>query len=401
MSKVILVTHIKFWNNIGGSEARINRLVEYLGAEHSINIFFVGKLTSYDIDRLENYGFINIFFAEDCSCLLWKDFLCFKLDRWKCFFSYLSKIFNRYLNRSPSLRSFENKIVRDKFNKFIIEIKPDAVIIQYIRLSYLLDGLKSKDSFFSIIDTHDVMYSRYRDFLSRGLTHWVRISEDEERLSLGKHDLVVAIQEEDALKFRHMLPDKPVVVVGHYVDIPPVRVAREFRGVLGFLAGNNDVNRTSLNWFLENCWPQILVTFPYLTFHVGGAICDSSGIMSAANLHKIGRVASLTDFYNSIDISVNPIMAGGGLKIKNVEALAYGVPLVTTSAGIQGFPVLKEFPLKICSLPEEFVSAITELVKDHDLRESLSVQGIEYIRSQFTHEKVYRELHDRLKSLTA
>ena len=80
------------------------------------------------------------------------------------------------------------------------------VIVEYIRLSYLLTGnrrrLPARTRF--MIDTHDVMHHRCELFRRCGKEHWLHISRDEERQELERFDYVIAIQEIDAERLQRI-----------------------------------------------------------------------------------------------------------------------------------------------------------------------------------------------------
>jgi hypothetical protein len=64
----------------------------------------------------------------------------------------------------------------------------------------------------------------------------------------------------------------------------------------------------------------------------------SESLPQADGVDIIGAVDSVKDFYQQIDVALAPIRLGGGIKVKLVEAMAYGVPLVTTQFALEGFP---------------------------------------------------------------
>jgi glycosyltransferase involved in cell wall biosynthesis len=90
------------------------------------------------------------------------------------------------------------------------------------------------------------------------------------------------------------------------------------------------------------------------------------------------------EYYKSIDIAINPVLYGSGLKIKTVEAIAYGIPLVTTSAGAQGLHEESGRSFLLADTPEAFAAAICRLAASSDLRCQLSTQSRSFARQHLT-----------------
>ncbi len=61
--------------------------------------------------------------------------------------------------------------------------------------------------------------------------------------------------------------------------------------------------------------------------------------VDAPNVTVLGYVADLTDFYHRIDAVVSPLFSGGGIKMKVLEAMRYGKPVLSTTKGVEGLPV--------------------------------------------------------------
>jgi len=80
------------------------------------------------------------------------------------------------------------------------------------------------------------------------------------------------------------------------------------------------------------------------------------------------------------------------LKIKTVEAIAYGVPLVTTSVGAQGFDPNESNLFLIANTSQEFATALSELNSSFSLRKKLSKNAKAYAEQNFTPDACFRTL---------
>jgi glycosyltransferase involved in cell wall biosynthesis len=397
VKKILLVTHVPFWRKHNGSAARIINLVSALqGANHQVGLFFVGELTQEDPNILDSISIVNRRGVIDGTSLTCKDFLTFSESIWKHFPRYLQKSYYRFTHKGFPFESYPQTQVVKCFNKFLDEYDPDCVLVEYIRFSYLFRSNDRRRLW--IIDTHDVMHKRFERFSSQGLSHWVAISRDQERSALLKFDVVLAIQQEDADAFQELLGNGRTLVVPHGISAEAVASRNTEEVCIGFIGPDSPVNRDALNWFLEEIWPHCRQRFPRLRFCIAGAICKSIKMKSELGIDLLGRFNNLRDFYSIVDIIVNPIRCGGGLKIKNVEALAYGVPLITTTVGSENFPSRDESPFLVADTEGRFIEHILTLAHDLTLRHQMIKRGIEYVEQHFSMEAAYRPLLELIES---
>ena len=93
-----------------------------------------------------------------------------------------------------------------------------------------------------------------------------------------------------------------------------------------------------------------------------------------------------------MDIIINPVRCGAGLKIKNVEALGLGIPLITTSHGASGMEDGVSKAFLIADKLKEFIEAFDIIINDFDFRIQMSQASFEYANVNFSEEKSYGNL---------
>lgn len=188
-----------------------------------------------------------------------------------------------------------------------------------------------------VIDSHDVFGDRAESFRQIGLDpKWFHTSIEEEAIGLGRADFVIAIQdiEADVLRAR---THKPVYSVGYLSapDFLPLRSReRSQRLMVGYIGSGNPFNVACMLAFAEEVErrPDIRAR---VDIQVAGEVC----VELARNPHPFtlrGTVESASDFYRSVDVVINPMVGGTGLKIKSLEALGFGKPLVATFDAMAG-----------------------------------------------------------------
>jgi glycosyltransferase involved in cell wall biosynthesis len=248
----------------------------------------------------------------------------------------------------------------------------DAVIVEYIWFSKALNVFGN--DVLKIIDTHDIFAERHRLFLKRGLSPgWFFTTRRSEAKALNRADVTLAIQENDARHLRS-LTSKPVVIVGHRTPVASNSRKPDSATIL-FVGSLNGPNLDGIRWFLRKSWPIIRSNEPGARLVVAGHCCQRLSPEPGVELR--GEVSNLTALYESATVIINPTQFGTGLKIKTIEALGMGCPVVSTGIGAEGLS--EEAYLRRDGV-EEFAEGVLTLLRNPTRREELSAKAIAYVR---------------------
>ncbi|HSG80198.1 MAG TPA: glycosyltransferase, partial [Acidimicrobiia bacterium] len=147
-------------------------------------------------------------------------------------------------------------------------------------------------------------------------------------------------------------------------------------------------NAEGMRWFLDHVWP-LLESEPEIQLDVVGAhppadIADRAD--SRVRIH--GFVDDISTVKARADVLVAPLLAGSGVRVKVVEALAAGMPVVTTPKGLEGLTAEAGRDLLVASDAEGFAAAIGRLHRSVDLRRALGLAARDYIASTHAPEAV-------------
>jgi glycosyltransferase involved in cell wall biosynthesis len=252
--------------------------------------------------------------------------------------------------------------------RYVERVQPDIVIANYCWMNELF-ACVAENRARRISLTVDVAHHRAA-MLARmaGAGAGETLTMPDEQRLLGMADLIVAISEEDAKVFQKMLPDHPIVVTPKAVvterlsdRVVPCRCL--------FVGSDNQPNQEGLTWFLDSVWPLVLQERPNAHLQV----CGSVGRLFTKAYPQVvfsGKVPNLRDAYAEAEIVIVPLLSGSGMKIKLVEACAFGKACVTTSVGLQGLPFLAEVTL-CADDAAGFAMAACRLLRDANLRRQL------------------------------
>ena len=215
----------------------------------------------------------------------------------------------------------------------------DVCVVNYVWFSKVLDVIPEQT--YKVIDTHDVFGDRHIVAKEAGLAPvWFYTTKELEAYALERADLVLAIQDEEKTYFQS-ITETPVAVMGYCVPFQPLVTQSKDKIVIGYIGSGNPFNVESLRVFQKAVMkkPELMQKFSFL---LGGTVCKAFSQFNEI-FDVIGLVDDLDEFYRLIDIAINPMVGGTGLKIKSLEALSYGKALLATEDAMVGIDGLDSF----------------------------------------------------------
>ncbi len=228
---------------------------------------------------------------------------------------------------------------------------------------------------------------------SQGLKKWYlkilarRIKKFEIKV-LNNYDLIVPITERDSAFLDKLGNTRPGHVSQTGIDASVlVPNAKKLEHPSLFHIGSLEwtPNQEGLVWFIDKCWPEIHEKYPELKFYVAGrnAPVWLQKKLEAPNVVFEGEVADAYDFMNSKSIMVVPLYSGSGMRIKVIEGMALGKPIVSTKVGTEGISTTTGKNIIVADEPKSFNRAIFELVENRGYFDSISKNAIEFILEKF------------------
>lgn len=216
-----------------------------------------------------------------------------------------------------------------------------------------------------------------------------------ETAAVNRYDMLVPITERDLEAFATM---------GNYKPSKAIPAGIETTGVPGLPAGRPDLfflgsldwkpNQEGILWFTEHVFPSLIARYPDLLLHVAGR--NAPGWL-VRELQKPGLVyhAEVPDsaaFISAHGILVAPCFSGSGMRVKILEAMSHGRPVVTTSIGAEGLGIEQGQHMLLGENPEELLDAVNSLLSDPEIYNRLARNAFEFVRSRFDNQTLAREL---------
>jgi GT2 family glycosyltransferase/glycosyltransferase involved in cell wall biosynthesis/SAM-dependent methyltransferase len=226
---------------------------------------------------------------------------------------------------------------------FCAQYDIDVVFCSYVFQSKLLEFVPSY--MLKVIDTHDKMGERYEMLRANGRPlEFFSCSREEEGAYLRRADIVVARREEEARYFDGASGYKTAVTIPHVE--PPSFVDRRFSRLenVGIVASANQINLAQLRECLGAIDRKLQGADCGFTVHIAGEIRNMVDRLPAGErallekpwMRMRGFVPNIGEFYRGMDLVLSPVIMGTGINIKTVQAMAFGMPLLTTDCGSKG-----------------------------------------------------------------
>lgn len=205
---------------------------------------------------------------------------------------------------------------------------------------------------------------------------------------LNLYDILVPITDRDGLILDTLGNTKPRHTSQTGIDfasLVPTARKLEFPSLFHIGALDWAPNQEGLIWFFDHCWAKIHAENPQLKFYLAGRNAPEwfERHTRLDGVEYLGEINDAYDFMNSKAVMVVPLFSGSGMRIKIIEGMALGKPIVTTDIGTEGIPTENGKNILIANDADQFIEAITRLINDRALSDQIGRNAIGFIQEKF------------------
>ena len=188
-------------------------------------------------------------------------------------------------------------------------------------------------------------------------------------------------------------------VIVPYINLPE-QVARKNinKNILFYGAMNRMENEISAEWFIKNVMPEIKDTGAKYVI-VGNKPSDELKKYESDNVIITGFVQDIQPYFSSAMCLAAPIQAGAGVKVKILEAMAMGVPVLTNNIGIEGIEVNDGIHYYHCETPEDYNGKIRYIIQNRDEAEKVAQNALKFINDNYNLKNSFKEYSEKIYSL--
>lgn len=314
----------------------------------------------------------------------------------------VSAFFNLFQQQSYFVERFSSANFRAALIRVLNENDFDIIQLEHLYMCLYIDTIRAHSNAAIILRPQNVEHQVWKSVLT-GLKHpmkkiFVMVAtrrlETFEKKAVKKLDGILAISPCDADEFKAMAPDIPVTHVPVGFDFNRLKGYDFQKQYQNFFCiyhlGSMDwqPNAEAVRWFLDEIYPKLRKVLPYLTvFLAGRKMPEHFIIRQDENLHITGTVPDALRYQEDKPVLIVPLLSGGGIRAKIIEAMALGKAVITTTKGIRGIDCEDGKEVMVADTPEEFVEAIRQATGSMELCKKLGNAARQFALQNFSLEQ--------------
>lgn len=283
----------------------------------------------------------------------------------------LDAFLNLFSAQSYHIQRFISKEYADLLSSILREHTFDVIQLETLYLTPYIDIIRQNSDAKIVLRSHNVEFEIW-ERLAKNETNFLKKQYlqlltkklcNYEIAQLHKVDAILAITERDLELYRSYGFEEEGIVVPIGLDVASYKMEEEsFHKPLSIsFIGSLDwqPNLEGLRLFLTNTWNILHKAFPNLEFHIAGRNTpDEIKNINLPNVIVHGEVPDAQDFISQHSLMLVPLLSGGGMRAKILEAMALGKIVLSTNVGIEGIPVTNGEEAYIANTSEDFRAAI-------------------------------------------
>lgn len=315
---------------------------------------------------------------------------------------------NFLLSKDPNHADrFYDVIFEQAVISTIQDFSPDVIQMESVFLATYLGVIKQNCNALNVLRMHNVEYQVWdrlaqqtknplKKFYLSDLAS--RIEKFEERV-WQQYDLLLPITEVDALAVKDL--DVPLHTTPFGVDLNDIK-PNEGEQWVGYHLGAMDwlPNQEGIKWFLQDVWPFIQRDVPEFKFHFAGRNMPVEFYQNVPEgVVCEGMVPSADEFIADKKILIVPIMSGGGIRVKILEAMAAGKVIISTAVGMQGIDAIPQKHYLQADTAEEMLEEIKWCMNNKHAAEIMAEKAQAYVKQHFSVNVIAKELDKKVCQL--
>lgn len=316
-----------------------------------------------------------------------KQVYVFNLSRLSIFWNLAIAYFSR---RPYQVNYFYSRSIHKKIEKIIDEQHPDRIYCQLTRMSEYVKGYNHIPKTIDLMDAFSKGIER-RIKTSPFLYRWVFKQEysrlkNYEHLMLHYFDQLTIISEQDRDFVAHEESDR-IHIIPNGVDTDYFSPADSEKDFELLFTGNMNYppNIDCAVYLAEKVLPIVNKTFPSARLLISGAQ-PATRVKALASDKVIvgGWVSDIRDSFKRSMIFLAPMQIGTGLQNKLLEAMAMGLPSITSPLANHALGAPEGDCILVGHTPEEIARLAVDLLQDESKRKKLATRGQEFVKEHFS-----------------
>ena len=275
---------------------------------------------------------------------------------------------------------------------------PDIILFEWTQTLLLIKDIKKIfPSALFIASEHDVSFLRFErqykaasglDKIKENIRY--KSLKKVEISALQKADLIVPHNEKDKklLIVNGIAPDKVHAIAPYYTDYSDVIRSHNGSEILFFGAMDREENYAGISWFIDHVF-QPFLSLRYALTIVGGKPHRSLDKYKSDRITITGFVPDIRPYLVKSLCMVAPLLSGAGIKVKVIEVMSAGLPVLASGIAIEGIPAQNGVHYLHCEKPEDYIDVFERIQLDRIDLKAISDNAKKLIVQRFDLEKSF------------
>lgn len=334
-------------------------------------------------------------------------------NKLKKYWGYLKSL-NSKCNPKYKYGNTLTKEIYDQIKERLKELKregytPEIIILEWTEMLLFVEEVKKifPDAKY-VASEHDVSFLRIEREMEQAENPLVKYYkwlsykniQNRELTSIENCDLVVTHNWKDynLLRNHHINEKKLGVIVPYYDKFPQCDRKPNKRDIIFYGAMNRVENSSAAIWFIEKVLP-LLSDCEVRFLVIGNKPPKELLQLQDERILVTGFVEDTVPYFSTAMCMVAPLLLGAGVKVKIIEALSAGIPVLTNDIGIEGIDAEDGLHYFHCVKPKEYERTIRKLINGETDSREMSFRARRLINEKYNLEEAFRNYSNRMYSL--
>lgn len=219
-----------------------------------------------------------------------------------------------------------------------------------------------------------------------------------ERRIYKKANIVNFVSSIDEKYTNQKLKVNNTTTIPNGVEINPQDYSKRDESTLLFVGNFSNIsNALSLKYFIEEIWPSIHEADSDIILKVVGPNLIQKYNVDGVEI--VGYVDDVIEYYRKCTVFIAPLISGSGIKNKVLEAMSLGIPVISSSIGLDGIEVRKEIDVIEANSLNEWIASIIYLIHNPSKRAELANNAFNVVRDKYDWNKNIQLYYQKFSSL--